>query len=109
VISTKGIVRHTDGTTPVEAGDAFIFGPDQPHQLTNDGSQDIILYMVADNPTGESCYYPDSKNGWCACPSAEFSAPSRWTATMVKNEACLNKIAERNASGRSDNGRVETD
>jgi uncharacterized cupin superfamily protein len=61
VISGKGIVRHTDGTTPIEAGDAFIFGPDQPHQLTNDGSQDVILYIVADNPIGESCYYPDSK------------------------------------------------
>ena len=39
----------------------FIFEPDQPHQLTNDGSQDIVLYIVADNPIGESCYYPESK------------------------------------------------
>jgi hypothetical protein len=28
-----------------------------------DGPQDIILYIVADNPIGESCYYPDS-NKW---------------------------------------------
>lgn len=26
VISGKGIVRHADGTTSIEAGDAFIFG-----------------------------------------------------------------------------------
>ena len=38
VISGKGLVRHDDGQTPIEAGDAFIFRPDQPHQLINDGS-----------------------------------------------------------------------
>ena len=61
VISGKGIARHKDGTTPIEAGDAFIFQPDEPHQLTNDGSQDLLLYVVADNPIGESNYFPDSQ------------------------------------------------
>jgi uncharacterized cupin superfamily protein len=60
VISGRGVVRHQDGTTPIEAGDAFIFPPGEPHQLTNDGTEDLILYVVADNPIGESCYYPDS-------------------------------------------------
>ena len=64
VISGQGIVRHKHGTTAIEAGDAFIFEPGEPHQLTNPGSeagQDLILYLVADNPIGESCYYPDSQ------------------------------------------------
>ena len=61
VMSGKGIVRHTDGTTPVVAGDAFIFEPDQPHQLINNSSEDLVVYVVADNPIGESCHYPDSK------------------------------------------------
>lgn len=61
VISGKGIVRHKDGTTAIEAGDAFIFKPGEPHQMTNNGSEDLILYVVADNPIGESCHYPDSK------------------------------------------------
>lgn len=60
VISGKGMVRHKDGTTPIETGDAFLFGPGQPHQLSNDGTQDLVLYVVADNPLGESCHYPDS-------------------------------------------------
>ena len=60
VISGRGTVRHKDGTTPIEPGDAFIFRPGEPHQLTNDGTEDLILYVVADNPTGESCHYPDS-------------------------------------------------
>jgi uncharacterized cupin superfamily protein len=61
VISGKGLVRHEDGTTPIEPGDAFIFEPDQPHQLINDGTEDLVLYVVADNPFSESSYYPDSQ------------------------------------------------
>lgn len=61
VISGRGIARHQGGTTAIEAGDAFIFEPDQPHQLINDSSEDLVLYVVADNPIGESCYQPDSR------------------------------------------------
>jgi uncharacterized cupin superfamily protein len=60
VISGKGLVRHQDGTTAIETGDAFIFEPDQPHQIVNDGDDELVLYVVADNPIGESYYYPDS-------------------------------------------------
>ena len=60
VISGKGVVRHKDGTTAIDTGDAFIFKPGEPHQITNAGTQDLILYVVADNPIGESCHYPDS-------------------------------------------------
>ena len=60
VISGRGAVRHKDGTTHVEPGDAFIFRPGEPHQLINDGADDLILYVVADNPIGESCHYPDT-------------------------------------------------
>jgi uncharacterized cupin superfamily protein len=63
VISGTGIVRHKDGTTAIEAGDAFIFKPGEPHQITSNGAQDLILYVVADNPMNESCHYPDS-NKW---------------------------------------------
>ncbi len=63
VISGRGIVRHKEGTTAIEPGDAFIFKPGEPHQLTNNGAEDLILYVVADNPLGESCHYPDS-NKW---------------------------------------------
>ena len=61
VISGSGSVRHKDGTTAIQAGDAFIFRPDEPHQLINDSAGDLVLYVVADNPVGESSYYPDSK------------------------------------------------
>jgi uncharacterized cupin superfamily protein len=60
IISGEGSVRHRDGTTEVVAGDAFIFGPDEAHQLINSGEGDLIYYLIADNPIGESAYYPDS-------------------------------------------------
>jgi len=60
VISGSGKVRHKDGTDAIETGDAFIFEPDQPHQLINDGAVDLVMYVVADNPIGEYGYYPDS-------------------------------------------------
>jgi len=61
VISGTGLVRHPDGKTPVQTGDAFLFKPGEAHQIINDSSDDLILYVIADNPIGESCYYPDSK------------------------------------------------
>jgi uncharacterized cupin superfamily protein len=63
VISGKGVVRDDDGTTPVVAGDAFIYEPGRPHQFVNDGTDDLLVYVIADNPVGESCHYPDS-NKW---------------------------------------------
>ena len=63
VISGKGLVRHKDGTTPIEPGDAFIFPPGEPHQIINpaESKEDLLFYVVADNPIGESTYYPDSR------------------------------------------------
>ena len=60
VVSGKGSIRDKDGTTMVTAGDAFFFGPGEAHQLTNAGEEDFVYYVIADNPRGDSCYYPDS-------------------------------------------------
>ena len=60
VMSGEGVVRHKDGETPIVEGDAFIFKPGEPHQIFNNGPQDLLLYVVADNPIGEVCFYPDS-------------------------------------------------
>ena len=46
--------------TDVTADDAFFFGPGEAHQLTNTGEDDLVYYIIADNPLGDSCYYPDS-------------------------------------------------
>ena len=61
VISGQGRVRHEVGSTPVGPGDCFIFPPGEAHQLINDHpSENLVFFVVADNPLGESCHYPDS-------------------------------------------------
>ncbi len=63
VISGTGQVRHKDGVTEIVAGDAFIFRPGEPHHFINHSKGDLVLFVIADNPIGESVYYPDS-NKW---------------------------------------------
>ena len=60
VLAGSGSVRDKNGLTKVGVGDAFLFPPGEPHQLINDGTQDFVLCIVADNPLGDACHYPDS-------------------------------------------------
>jgi uncharacterized cupin superfamily protein len=60
VMAGAGQVRDSGGLTPIASGDVFIFKPNEAHQLINDGKEDLIVYIVADNPMGESGYFPDS-------------------------------------------------
>ena len=60
VISGRGKVRDNKGTNEVGAGDAFFFPPGEAHALSNAGDDDFVYYVIADNPRGDSCFYPDS-------------------------------------------------
>ena len=40
-ISGRGTVRDAEGMTPIETGDAFLFKPDEPHQIINDSEDDL--------------------------------------------------------------------
>ena len=60
VVSGVGTIRDRDGGTEVAAGDAFIFRPGEAHEITNRGPEDFVYYVVADNPVGDFCHYPDS-------------------------------------------------
>ena len=60
VISGTGQVRDEQGLSAIEAGDAFIFEPGKAHQIINEGTGQLVLYIVADNPLGGSTHYPDS-------------------------------------------------
>lgn len=61
VISGNGFARDESGRTPIAPGDAFLFKPGQAHSIGNDGDEDLVLYVIADNPLDEACYYPDSR------------------------------------------------
>lgn len=60
VVSGRGIVRDANGTVEVGAGDVFLFKPGEAHQLSCAGDEDFIYYVIADNPLGDTCHYPDS-------------------------------------------------
>ena len=73
VVAGCGRVRHEGGTSDVSAGDAFLFGPGEAHQISNPGSTDLTCYVIADNPFGTSCYYPDSKKWMVGQPSVRLT------------------------------------
>jgi uncharacterized cupin superfamily protein len=68
-VSGIGTVRHEGGSTEVFPGDAFLFAPNEAHQIINQGHEDFVYYVIADNPVGGSCYYPDSKKWMVSLPS----------------------------------------
>jgi uncharacterized cupin superfamily protein len=72
VIAGRGLARHQDGTTQIEAGDAFLFEPGEPHQIINNSTEDILFLIVADNPIGESAYYPDSRKWLVRSPETNY-------------------------------------
>src|SRR3954462_14418994 len=47
VLSGKGVARHKDGSRPFERGDVFIFQAEEPHTFTNDGLEDLVMFVVA--------------------------------------------------------------
>lgn len=60
VLSGHGQARDAAGLHDIGPGDAFIFRPNEAHQLINHGDADLVVLIVANNPEGESCHYPDS-------------------------------------------------
>ncbi|MEO7597851.1 MAG: cupin domain-containing protein [Opitutus sp.] len=62
IVSGQASVRREGETHTVTAGDAFVHPPGTPHQITNASpSEDLLVYIVADNPPVDVFHYPDSK------------------------------------------------
>jgi uncharacterized cupin superfamily protein len=62
-LSGTATVRTPDGTKTFGAGDAVVHPPGEAHQFTNTGTDDLLYYLVADNPATDYWHYPDS-NKW---------------------------------------------
>ncbi|MES1167962.1 MAG: cupin domain-containing protein, partial [Oleiharenicola lentus] len=60
VRSGEGTVRAGGERHAVKAGDVFIHPPGAAHQLINTGTGDLEVFIIADNPPLDLCYYPDS-------------------------------------------------
>ncbi|MBV9272162.1 MAG: cupin domain-containing protein [Candidatus Eremiobacteraeota bacterium] len=74
VVSGIGTVRHAGGQTPIVSGDAFIFKPNEPHQLLNDTDEDLVVMVIADNPIGDAGYYPDDQMWLVTSPERRYLA-----------------------------------
>ena len=78
-----GELRAGDTVTEVTAGDTFVFPPGEPHQLRNTGTEDLVYYVIADNPPADVTNYPDS-NKW-------FVKPQRKSFTMQETDYYANE------------------
>ena len=72
VVGGRGIVRRDDRTFEVGAGDAFVQPPGTAHQIRNPGeTEDLVYYVIADNPVSDPVYYPDSDK-WLIRPPGKL-------------------------------------
>jgi uncharacterized cupin superfamily protein len=65
IVSGTGTVRLQDETQSVQAGDTIVHPPGEVHQITGTGTEDLVYFIIADNPPHDFCHYPDSKK-WSA-------------------------------------------
>ena len=60
-VSGEGRVRHARGMEKVHAGDHALFGPGEAHQISNESTEPLVYYVIANNVEGsDNCFYPDS-------------------------------------------------
>jgi uncharacterized cupin superfamily protein len=61
ILSGTGTVRLKEETVPVRAGDTLMHPPGEAHQISNTGTEDLVYFIIADNPAVDVCHYPDSE------------------------------------------------
>jgi uncharacterized cupin superfamily protein len=67
----SGTVRVGEERRDVRVGDCFLHLPNEAHQLINTGTEDLEVFIVADNPPLDACWYPDSQK-WGLRPPGVF-------------------------------------
>ena len=61
IISGTGILRTPERSEEIRGGDYIVLPPGEAHQILNEGNEDLIYYVIADNPQADVIYYPDSR------------------------------------------------
>jgi uncharacterized cupin superfamily protein len=67
VLSGQGKVCTPQGEFEIGPGDCVLHPPGEPHQIHNHGAEDLVYYVIADNPPSDITHYPDSKK-WTIKP-----------------------------------------
>jgi uncharacterized cupin superfamily protein len=65
ILEGSGEMRLEGETVTIGAGDAMMCSPREAHQLHNTGTSDLVVQIIADNPSADYCHYPDSGK-WAA-------------------------------------------
>ena len=61
IVRGTATVRAGTATHTLQAGDVVIHPPGEAHQITNaSATEDLLFYLVADNPPVDYWHYPDS-------------------------------------------------
>ena len=60
IVSGKGTVRAGEKRSKIRPGDCLMCPPGEPHQLINNGDEDLVYYVIADNAPTDFWHYPDS-------------------------------------------------
>jgi uncharacterized cupin superfamily protein len=63
VLSGQGAVRTPAGVVPIKPGDVLLQQPGDHHQIRNPGNEELVFFLIADNPATDIWHYPDS-NKW---------------------------------------------
>ena len=73
IVSGTATVRANAETHPVRAGDVILHPPGEAHQITNASTTDeLVFYVVADNPPVDYWHYPDSGKWGLSAPRKFF-------------------------------------
>lgn len=71
VLAGTATIRAGHETHTAIAGEVFVHPPGETHQLSNRGTTDLEVLIVADNPELDAFYYPDS-NKWGLRPPGKY-------------------------------------
>jgi uncharacterized cupin superfamily protein len=73
IVSGTATVRADAATHTLRAGDVVLHPPGEAHQITNaSATDDLIFYLVADNPPADYWHYPDSAKWGVRAPRKIF-------------------------------------
>jgi len=70
VLNGRGQVNVDREKQAVGPGDFFMQAPGHAHHIVNTGTEDLVYYLVANNPPADICFYPNS-NKWAVDPQGK--------------------------------------
>lgn len=60
ILAGEGTVVRNEEESPIRAGDHIMQPPGVAHHIVNTGDEELVYYIIADNPPTDVYYYPDS-------------------------------------------------